>query len=265
MRDSGLEQAIEAAGGVGRLARGLGLAQPTVSLWRRVPAERVLQVEAVCGIGRSALRSDLYPDGVQGGVATDGIGAARAQEYLLLASLLTRAPGDELLRRLGRVQGDASALGLAHLQLADAARGAAPDAVRQEFFDLFIGVGRGELLPYASWYLTGFLHERPLARVREDLAGLGIERAAGHVEPEDHLGTLLEVMAGLIGGGFPAEAETQQRFFERHIAPWGVRFFGDLEHAQNARFYRAVARVGGLFLAIEAEALTLPDDPADEA
>ena len=132
-----------------------------------------------------------------------------------------------------------------------------PDELSREFFDLFIGVGRGELLPYASYYLTGFLNERPLARVREDLDGLGIERAEGHHDPEDHLAILCEVMAGLAAGRFEAERGAERRFFERHLKPWAARFFADLETARHARFYRPVGTIGRLFMEIEAQAFAM--------
>ena len=71
--------------------------------------------------------------------------------------------------------------------------------MEREYFDLFIGMGRGEILPYASYYLTGFLHERPLARLRGDLIAFGIERAENNPEPEDNAATLCEIMAGFAG------------------------------------------------------------------
>jgi TorA maturation chaperone TorD len=129
--------------------------------------------------------------------------------------------------------------------------------VSREFFDLFIGLGQGELLPYASYYLTGFLQERPLARVREDLARLGIERADSHREPEDHAAILCEAIAGLCAGRFDAEPGEDRRFFERHLKPWAARFFADLETAEAARFYRAVGRIGRTFMEIEAEAFAM--------
>src|SRR4051794_41471373 len=99
---------------------------------------------------------------------------------------------------------------MAHVELAAAATGFDDRAVGKEFFALFVGVGRGELLPYASYYLTGFLHERPLARVREELDRRGIERAGPSREPEDHVAILLEVMAGGAArrflAGFPGRA-----------------------------------------------------------
>jgi TorA maturation chaperone TorD len=159
---------------------------------------------------------------------------------------------------VARLQGDVTALGEAHAALADAAIRADVATLDREFFDLFIGVGRGEFLPYASFYLTGFLNERPLARLREDLHGLGIERVDGEPEPEDHGAILCEIMAGLIDGPFAAAPEAQRRMFERHLAPWMGRFFADLEAAQRADFYRRVARVGRLFIEIESQGFALP-------
>jgi TorA maturation chaperone TorD len=187
----------------------------------------------------------------------DEIDLLRSQEYDLLAALLGRAPNREVLDRLRDLKGDASPLGLAHLALADAAAAMDPEALQREFFDLFVGVTRGELLPYGSYYLTGFLHERPLASVRESLGVLGIARADNVFEPEDHIAILCEVMAGLTAGRFETAAGADRRFFERHLRPWAPRFFADLETAKSACFYRAVARVGGLFMDIEAEAFAM--------
>jgi TorA maturation chaperone TorD len=260
MRDSGIDKAICAAGGVGALARKLGIAQPSVSNWSRVPAERVIAVEAVTGVPRTELRPDLY-DLQQGGASSqdelEDVEVARARQYGLLAVLLARAPDADLLARLARLRGDASPLGLAHAALGEAAAGASAERVEREFFDLFIGIGRGELLPYASYYLTGFLHQRPLARVRADLERLGVERVDGHAEPEDHAALLCDVMAGLAERRFQAESGADRDFFEKHLAPWIGRFFADLEEARAAQFYRHVARIGREFVAVETEAFTL--------
>src|SRR5262245_48473208 len=255
-RDSGLQQAIEAAGGVGALARLLGIAQPSVSNWQRVPAERVLSVEALTGVPRDVLRADLYPPVPD--VTREDVDQARALEYGLLALLLGRAPSQELIDRVAALDGDSTTLGEAHGALAAAARAHDAASIAEEFFALFIGVGRGELLPYASYYLTGFLHERPLARVREDLGQLGVERAAAVAEPEDHVALLCETMAGLAAARFAAPAGADRRFFERHLKPWAARFFADLENAEAARFYRAVGAVGRRFMEIETEAFALP-------
>ena len=115
MRDPGLEQAIRAVGGVGALARMVGISQPSVSNWSRVPADRVLIVESISGINRAVLRPDLY--GAADDAAVDEIDAARAREYALLATLLRRAPDANLLMRLAMLRGDLSPLGLAHEQL----------------------------------------------------------------------------------------------------------------------------------------------------
>ncbi len=256
MRDAGLEEAIKAAGGVGALAQKIGISQPSVSNWSRVPAERVVSVEAVTGVTRAVLRPDLYAAAPSSTI--DEVDAARAAEYALLAVLLARAPDGDMLARLARLRGDASPLGLAHAALAEAAAATNAERVEREFFDLFIGVGRSELLPYGSYYLTGFLHERPLARLREDLARLGIERRDGNYEPEDHAAMLCEIMAGIVRGEFPGAAGTDRALFERHLAPWIGRFFADLERAQAADFYRRVGALGQLFVSIEADAFALP-------
>lgn len=255
MSDHGLEEAIHAAGGVTELARRIGISQPSVSNWSRVPAERVLSVEAATGVARAVLRPDLY--GEQLG-DLDGVDVARAQEYALLAALLARAPNAALLARIAKLRGDATPLGVAHAALAQAADNANAEKIAREFFDLFVGIGRGELLPYGSYYLTGFLNERPLARLREDLRALGIERIERQHEPEDHAAILCEIMAGLIGGQLPATVEGQRQIFEKHLAPWIERFFADLEEAASADFYRQVGAIGRLFIGIEKEAFALP-------
>jgi TorA maturation chaperone TorD len=256
MSDQGLQEAIRAVGGVTELARRIGISQPSVSNWSRVPAERVLAVETISGVSRTILRPDLYAEPGPAGV--DETDLARAQEYALLGSLLLRAPSAGLLDQIAKLRGDATPLGMAHVELAEAARNTDVARAEREFFDLFIGIGRGELLPYGSYYLTGFLHERPLARLREDLARSGIARADGVVEPEDHAGILCEVMSGLAGGQLPAPAGSDRTIFEKHMAPWIGRFFADLEGAQTADFYRRVGTVGRLFMDIEAEAFALP-------
>ncbi|MFZ2158451.1 MAG: molecular chaperone TorD family protein [Bradyrhizobium sp.] len=262
MRDAGLEQAIRAAGGVASLARGIGIAQPSVSAWSRIPAERVLAVEALTRVHRYILRPDLYgpsEDQVKSKSEVDEIDQLRAAEYGLLSLLLGKAPDADTLKRVATLKGDASELGMAHIELASLAAATDDRAVSKEFFDLFVGLGRGELLPYASYYLTGFLHERPLARVREDLDALGIERAGISREPEDHIAILLEVMSGLARGEFEADFSEQSRFFERHLKPWAARMFADIEMSQSARFYRAVGRVGRIFMELESEAFTLSE------
>jgi TorA maturation chaperone TorD len=256
MRDPGLSEAIQSVGGVSELARRIGISQPSVSNWDKVPAERVLAVEAATGIARMRLRPDLYREPPVS--QADDVDLARSREYALLSALLARAPDADLLARLARLGGDASPLGLAHVSLGEAAATTEATTVEREYFNLFIGLGRGELLPYASYYLTGFLNERPLARLRDELAALGVERVEGNYEPEDHAATLCEIMAGLAGGTLPAPEGAERRLFEKHMAPWIGRFFADLERAEAANVYRHVGKVGRVFVEIEAEAFALP-------
>ena len=257
MREPGLSEAIRAAGGVGELARQVGISQPSVSNWSRIPAERVVSVEAVTGVDRVILRPDLYSGQKMAG-DIDEVDAARAQEYALIAALLTRAPDAQLLSNLSELRADPTPLGLAHAALAQAASDTSAERVEREYFDLFIGLGRGELLPYASYYLTGFLHDRPLARLREDLGAIGIARAEGIFEPEDHAGILCEIMAGLASKRLAAPPESDRMIFEKPMAPWIGRFFTDLERAETAIFYRALGTLGRVFMDIEAEAFDLP-------
>src|SRR5580704_16376290 len=136
MREPGLNQAIRAAGGVSELARRLGVSQPSVSNWERVPAERVASVAEATGIDRAELRPDLFAD--RASEAIDETDSARAREYALLATLMSRTPDRDLLARLARLKVDASPLGLAHATLADAAGSADATRVEREFFNLFI-------------------------------------------------------------------------------------------------------------------------------
>jgi TorA maturation chaperone TorD len=257
MRDAGVGHTIKAADGIVPLARAVGIAQPVCS---SIPAERFPARDTYTP--RSVLRPDLYGSSGSQMISkseVDEIDQLRAAEYGLLSLLLGKAPDADTLLRVAALKGDSSDLGMAHIELAAAAAAADDRAVSKEFFDLFIGLGRGDLLPCASYYMTGFLHERPLARVREDLDRLGIERAGSSREPEDHIATLLEVMAGLARGDFEAGIAEQARFFDRHLKPWAARMFADLEISRSASLYRAVGRVGSVFMELESEAFTLSE------
>lgn len=187
----------------------------------------------------------------------DEIDRARAQEYALLATLLSRSPDAPMMGRLALLRGDASPLGVAHAALGEAAGRSDEASAKREYFDLFGGLGQGLLLPYASHYLTGSLYGRPLARLRETFQQLGIERAAGHSEPEDHAAILCEIMAGLIGGDISGPAGADREFFEKHLVSWIRRFFVDLEQAKSADFYARVGALGRTFVDIETEAFAL--------
>ncbi len=183
----------------------------------------------------------------------------RAEVYGLLGWLLKAPPTRDQLRRLGALNGDESELGQAMSTLAATARAVRREAVDDEFHRLFIGVGRGELLPYGSYYIAGFPNEKPLANLRIDMAQLGIGRADDVPETEDHIASLCEMMAGLITGAFgaPVDLAAQQRFFDAHIAPWAHRFFEELEAADSAAFYMPVGTIGKLFMRIETQAFQM--------
>ena len=201
----------------------------------------------------------MRADTTRHGVAEDDY--LRARFYGLMASLLIAPPPDEFLRRLASMSADPTPLGTALGRLADLARTADAAAVAEEFATLFIGVTGGELVPYGSWYLTGFLNEKPLAELRQDMERLGVERSPGISEPEDHAASLCEIMQGLITGLFdaPLPLPAQKTFFRTHLESWMPRFLADLETAPSARFYRAVGSIGRIFLEIETQAFAMVD------
>jgi TorA maturation chaperone TorD len=177
----------------------------------------------------------------------------RASVYGLLAHLLAQPPSPQLLELLDEIEEDspvADELATAWRLLKVAAREHKPEALDDEYHSLFIGIGRGELVPYASWYLTGFLMDRPLAYLRRDLNVLGIERQPGMNDPEDHAATLCECMRVIITAGdipFP----TERQFFLNHIASWMPVFFQDLQRARAACLYAAVGGLGEAFMKFE--------------
>jgi TorA maturation chaperone TorD len=191
-------------------------------------------------------------------IAANDVELALSGEYSLLARLLLQSPDARLLGQLAQLEGDMSPIGLAHAALAEAAQRLDIEPVQREYFNLFVGVGRGELLPYASFYLTGSLHGRPLAALRQTLQDLRIERIASLKEPEDHAGLLCETMAGLAAGTFAAPANASRDFFVEHMAPWMGRLFNDLEQAKSADFYVSVGRLGRTLVELEIAALALP-------
>lgn len=177
----------------------------------------------------------------------------RAGTYALLGNLLSAPPDTAMLNRLRAVETEDSGqdpLAVAWAALALSANASQVGAIDDEFHQLFIGLGRGELVPYASWYMTGFLMERPLGELRRDLLELGIERNESVREPEDHAAALCQIMALLIGD--PAYSRAQEHaFYKRHIEPWMSRFFTDLESAKGAVFYQMVGRLGRHFIDLE--------------
>lgn len=194
----------------------------------------------------------IYPDSE---VEDETIGEEqlyRASAYGLLAALLRSSPDQIMLDQLCdlcETTDDGDELMLAMSMLALSAKVHSPEDVEDEYHQLFIGLGKGEVVPYGSWHLTGFLMEKPLSDLRDDLASLGFERSEDVVEPEDHAAALCEVLSIMIGDA--AGLAVQRKFFQTHIASWIERFFGDLDQAGSAVFYKSVARFGAAFIALE--------------
>ena len=191
---------------------------------------------------------------------TDPTDSLRAGTWALLGQLMAGPPAPELLARLARLAEApqvADDMGAAWRQLADAAVRARGEAVVIEYQDVFVGVGGGEVTPYASWYLTGTLMDRPLVQLRSDLESLGIERNADCSEPEDHAAALCEIMA-LAVQDEEVDFDWQRELFTRHVAGWMPRFFEDLGKASSADFYRAVAAVGQAFVDMERRFFEMP-------
>jgi TorA maturation chaperone TorD len=186
----------------------------------------------------------------------------RANTYGLLGALLAAPPAESLIQllkqitpaELGGSGNDDLAAGWEVLRLAAARANIV--SLDDEYHELFVGIGRGELVPYGSWYMTGFLMDQPLAVLRRDLAELGFERQEDVKEPEDHVAALLETMGLMIGDG-EVSVEVQRRFFQSHMGPWMKTFFEDLQKASAARFYRAVGQFGEQFIEFERKYLTM--------
>ncbi len=184
----------------------------------------------------------------------------RANVYGLLARLLAAPPDEEVLARLAQIEAEPDAQGMAgawHM-LKLAAANSTVAALDDEYHALFIGVGRGELVPFGSWYMTGFLMDKPLTYLRHDLAELGIARQDDVKEPEDHAAALCESMALIINADGEIDFVRQQAFYKNHLQPWMRLFFEDLENAQTATFYKAVARLGKEMMDFESHYLAMP-------
>lgn len=177
----------------------------------------------------------------------------RASAYGLIAALLRACPDQGLLDHVAHLEevsrNEDDDLLLAMSSLGLSAKTFTPASIDDEFHDLFIGLGKGEVVPYGSWYLTGFLMEKPLSDLRDDLARLGYERSESVAEPEDHVAALCEVVSMLISEG--SEWSVQKNFYQAHMATWLGRFFEDLSTAKSSVFYKAVGRFGSAFMVFE--------------
>jgi len=177
----------------------------------------------------------------------------RASSYALLAALLVNPPSEVLLSQLQEIETDKDDfkdIVNAWCMLKLAAQRYDAASIADEYHILFIGIGRGELVPFASWYLTGFLMEKPLAHLRQRLSELGFEQQEGVYEPEDHAAALCEVISQLILDD-ETDFETERAFYDDFIGNWMKRFFTDLQKTESSGFYRAVGQLGEAYLDIE--------------
>ena len=183
----------------------------------------------------------------------------RADMYDFLASLLRKEPSDELIEKVCQLEGDETPIGSACLTLAHLAKTMDNGLIRNEYVEMFIGVGRGEILPFASYYLTGFLNDKPLANLRTEMSEIGIARAEDVKEPEDHIASLFDIMSGLIRGQFGRtfSIDEQAKFFKKHIEPWAGLLMQDIEAAKTVVFFAPVGTIGKVFLEIESTAFSM--------
>jgi TorA maturation chaperone TorD len=195
--------------------------------------------------------------------ADDGEEGARAELYGLLAALWLAPPDAALLQQFATAVTQAPEAG-AHLEepwmhLVGAMRATTEQAAADEHEALFHGVGKPEVFAYGSYYLTGFLNEKPLAALRGDLQDLGLTRDAARIETEDHVSYVFEVMRFLIAGDDAAvcNLEQQRRFFRAHVQPWVPDLCSAVLAHPRAQSWRAVASFTAAFVDVEAQAFDL--------
>ena len=216
-----------------------------------------MEASATMGSGAKGERQLSDPKNKTDQTAVPEEDMQRAGIYALLSRLLAKPMDNDTIAFVRDLAGDESPLGQAVNALAAMAKRTTQAVAEEEFTVLFYGFGAGgELSPFGSQYLTGFVYEKPLADLRRDLEELGIARADGVSDPEDHIAFVCEVMHGLITGAFgqPASLERQRAFFEKHLAPWAGHFFADMEKAKSAALYMPVGAIGKQFMEIERDA-----------
>jgi len=201
------------------------------------------------------------PQAMQFASPDDGEELARAEIYGLLAHLFVAPPTAELLEQLKVAPTEAPAPGGllegAWSEVVAAARRLSADEIAAEYDALFQGIGKPDIFLYASWHLAGAINDKPLVELRDDLRSLGLERAEGVSETEDHLASLCEVMRFLIAGDDAeiCNLEQQRRFFRIHLQTWVEALCSAIDAHPRADFYRAVAG----FVQVEAQGFDLID------
>lgn len=188
---------------------------------------------------------------------------ARAEIYGLLSALFYQPPEPNLLAQLRVAVTEAPAPG-AYLEaswreVVARAREMSDQAISDEFNTLFGGVGKPEIYLFGSHYLSGFLNEKPLIRLRDDLAALGLGRDEAMRETEDHIAYVCEVMRYLIAGDDVAVANLTQQgaFFAAHFQPWAPALCEAVMAHPRAVFYRSLAEFMAAFVSVEAQGFDL--------
>jgi TorA maturation chaperone TorD len=190
---------------------------------------------------------------------------ARAEVYGLLSQLFYAPPTPDLLAAVRVAVTEAPAAG-GFLEepwraVVGMARSMGDAEIAAEHDALFGGVGKPEVYLFGSHYLTGFLNERPVARLRDDLAELGLARDDGMSETEDHVAYLCEVMRYLIAGDDVAVANLtrQSAFYAAHLQPWVQQMCEAIAAHPRARFYAALAGFAQAFFSVEQQGFDLLD------
>jgi TorA maturation chaperone TorD len=191
----------------------------------------------------------------------DAVERARADVYGLLARMWSAPPDATLLRDVRETPGPAagSFLHASWQALVEALRSTTPQAAAAEYDRLFLGVGRAEVFLNGSYYLTGFLHETPLAALRSELAELGLTRDPSTADTEDHIAFVCEVMRWLIAGDDVERCnlERQRRFWRAHVQPWVERLCDAVQAHDAARVYAALAGYTRAYAHVETQALDM--------
>ena len=183
----------------------------------------------------------------------------RADMYSFLANMIRTEPSQELLDSVKKLTGDDSSIGKSIKLISKLAATMHISEIQDEYVNLFVGVGRGELLPFASYYLTGFLNDKPLSKLRNNMNELGVVRIKEVKEPEDHVSSLFDIMSGMITGQFGKQYSIteQSNFFEKHLNSWIHLLMSDIESAKTAVFYAPIGSLGKEFINIEREAFRM--------
>jgi TorA maturation chaperone TorD len=185
---------------------------------------------------------------------------ARADLYGTLASLFCAPPPPDLLKRIASSELEGNGLlDAAWGAVIESAKTIDAESAREEYERLFIGVGKPEVMLYGSYYMSGFLMEKPLVILRTDLANLGLQRTDTVVESEDHIATLCEVMRYLITSddALLSGLQVQRKFFADHLQPWVNTLFATLEARSDAVFYAPLAHFAQVFFEIEMQAFDM--------